>query len=301
MSYFALTQILLATLRSQEIVRIALYLSVISLAINGGINWLLIYGHLGAPEMGVAGAAVGTLVARGVDLIILIAYIIKKERNLNLRLKDYLGFDYVSYKDYLKLTAPMLVVQGLWGLNTALQTVILGHMTTAAIAANSVASTIFIMVKSTAIGASSAASIVIGQTIGKGDISLVKRYAKLMQRLFVVIGIFSGLLLFAIRIPLLGLYDLSPDTKEIANTFLIIFSVVTVTMSYQMPTNIGIIRGGGDTMFVVKMDIISIWLIVIPLSFFMAFVVKASPAVVLILLEGDNHEVFEKINKQLDN
>jgi len=72
--------------RSQEIVRIALYLSVISLAINGGINWLLIYGHLGAPEMGVAGAAVGTLVARGVELIILIAYIIKKERNLNLRL-----------------------------------------------------------------------------------------------------------------------------------------------------------------------------------------------------------------------
>ena len=166
-------------------------------------------------------------------------------------------------------------------------------MATAAIAANSVASTIFIMVKSTAIGASSAASIVIGQTIGKGDISLVKRYAKLMQRLFVVIGIFSGLLLFAIRIPLLGLYDLSPDTKEMANTFLIILSVVTVTMCYQMPTNIGIIRGGGDTMFVVKMDIISIWLIVIPLSFFMAFVVKASPAVVLCCLNAD--QIFKCI------
>ena len=64
--FFAVTQILLATLRSVEIVRIALYLSFISLATNGGINWLLIYGNLGAPEMGVAGAAVGTLVARGV-------------------------------------------------------------------------------------------------------------------------------------------------------------------------------------------------------------------------------------------
>lgn len=58
-------------------------------------------------------------------------------------------------------------------------------------------------------------------------------------------------------------------------------------MSYQMPTNTGIIRGGGDTMFVVKMDLISIWLIVLPLSFFMAFVVKASPAVVVCCLNAD--------------
>lgn len=72
-----------------------------------------------------------------------------------------------------------------------------------------------------------------------------------------------------------------------ANTFLIILSVVDVGMSYQMPTNTGIIRGGGDTMFVVKMDLISIWLIVLPLSFFMAFVVKASPAVVVCCLNAD--------------
>ena len=76
-----------------------------------------------------------------------------------------------------------------------------------------------------------------------------------------------------------------------ANTFLIILSVICAFMSYQMPTNNGIIRGGGNAMFVVKMDIISIWLIVIPLSFVMAFVVKASPVVVVCCLNAD--QVFK--------
>ena len=79
-----------------------------------------------------------------------------------------------------------------------------------------------------------------------------------------VIGLVSGLLLFLIRIPVMTLYDLSPEGMEMMNTFLIILSVVCVGMSYQMPTNNGIIRGGGNAMFVVKMDLVSIWMIVIP-------------------------------------
>ena len=277
--FFAVTQILLATLRSVEVVKIAFYLSVMTFFVNCGINYVLIYGHFGAPEMGAAGAAIGTLAARMTELVVLIIYIIKKEKQLHLSIRSYLQHDRVLSGDYFRVTAPMLVVQGLWGVNTALQTVILGHMTAAAIAANSVASTIFMMVKSMAVGAASTASIIIGNTIGTGDIALVKKYSGRLQRIFVVIGLVSGLLLFLIRVPILQLYDLSASTKEMANTFLIILSVVVIGMSYQMPTNNGIIRGGGNAMFVVKMDLISIWGIVIPLSFVMAFVVKASPAV----------------------
>lgn len=285
--FFAVTQILLATLRSVEVVKIAFYLSVMTFFVNCGINYVLIYGHFGAPEMGAAGAAIGTLAARVTELTVLIIYIIKKEKQLHLSVRSYLQHDRVLSGDYFRVTAPMLVVQGLWGVNTALQTVILGHMTAAAIAANSVASTIFMMVKSMAVGAASTASIIIGNTIGTGDIGLVKKYSGKLQRIFVVIGLVSGLLLFLIRVPILQLYDLSAATKEMANTFLIILSVVVIGMSYQMPTNNGIIRGGGNAMFVVKMDLISIWGIVIPLSFIMAFVVKASPAVVVCCLNAD--------------
>lgn len=291
--FFAVTQILLASMRSVESVKIAFRLSVMTLLVNCGINYGLIFGHFGAPCMGAKGAAVGTLVARVLECVVLIWYVIKKDERLRLRLKDYLSTDKVLVWDYIKIVVPILIVQGLWGVNTALQTVILGHMTAAAIAANSAAATLFLVVKSAAVGASSTASVLIGKTIGTGDMGLVKRYAKKLQCLFVLIGVVSGIFLFFIRIPVLGLYDLQPETKEMANAFLVILSVICVGMSYQMPTNNGIIRGGGSAMFVVKMDLISIWMLVIPLSFFLAFVVKASPAVVVCCLNSD--QIFKCI------
>ena len=291
--FFAVTQILLATLRSVETVKIAFKLSVLTLFVNCGINYVLINGHFGAPEMGEKGAAIGTLAARILECIVLLLYISKRERKLNLKWRDYLAWDRILTGDYLKVTIPMLTVQGLWGVNTALQTVILGHMTANAIAANSVASTLFLMVKSMAVGSAAATSVMIGKAVGSGDCDRAVSYARSLQRIFVLIGIVSGTLLFFIRIPVLSLYDLSAETREMANTFLIILSVVCVGMSYQMPTNNGIIRGGGNPMFVVKMDLISIWLIVIPVSLFMAFVVKASPVVVVCCLNAD--QIFKVV------
>lgn len=218
--FFAITQILLATLRCVEIAGIAFALSVMTLVINCTINWILIYGHFGAPGMGAAGAAVGTLTA-------------------------------------------------------------------AAIAANSAASNLFLMVKSAAVGAASAASVTMGKTIGSGDLDLAKLYSRKLQKLFVVMGLTCGVLLFFIRIPVLSLYQLSPETRNMANTFLIILSVVMVGMSYQMPTNGGIIRGSGSIAYSMKVDLISTWVVVIPLSAFVAFVVKASPAVVVCCLNAD--------------
>ena len=233
------------------------------------------------------------------EIIVLIFYIKKKDKKLQIRLSDYFSLDKQLAKDYARITAPMVFTQGLWGVNTALQTAILGHMTATAIAANSAASTLFLLMKSTAVGAASTASIIIGKAIGVGDIEQVKSYAKRLQRLFIVIGVCSGIALFFLRVPFLSLYDLKQETMMMTNTFLIILSVVYVGMSYQMPTNNGIIRGGGNTMFVVKMDLISIWGIVIPLSLFMAFVVKASPAVVVCCLNAD--QIFKCVPAFLES
>ena len=285
--FFAITQILLATLRCVEIAGIAFGLSVMTLVINCTINWILIYGHFGAPRMGAAGAAVGTLTARIAEICVLITYISRKQGWIGIHLKDYLKADWKFGRKYYKVVCPLLVIQGLWGVNTALQTAILGHMTAAAIAANSAASNLFLMVKSAAVGAASAASVTMGKTIGSGDLELAKLYSKKLQKLFIVMGLICGVLLFFIRIPVLSLYQLSPETREMANTFLIILSVVMVGMSYQMPTNGGIIRGSGSIAYSMKVDLISTWVIVIPLSAFMAFVVKASPAVVVCCLNAD--------------
>lgn len=250
--FFAVTQIILAALRSTQTVAIAFFLSAETLIINCGINYVLIYGKFGAPEMGAAGAAVGTVSARIVECVVVLCYAAWRKQGLRLRGKEFLKTEKILCRDYIKVTFPMFLVQSLWGLNTAMQTVILGHMTASAIAANSVASTLFLMVKSMAVGAASAASVIIGKTIGMGDMQLVKQRSRILQKLF-----------------------------------LLILCVVTVGMSYQMPVNNGLIRGGGSTSFVVKVDLISIWMIVMPVSLLAAFVCNVSPAIVVCCLNAD--------------
>ena len=298
--FFAVTQMLLAALRSTEVAKIALNLSVLALVVNCGINYVLIFGRFGAPELGVTGAAIGTLTARILECAVLIGYIVQKEKYLRLKLADFMQRDQTLLKDYLKVLMPLLVFSVLWGINTAMQTVVLGHMNSAAIAANSAASNLYLVVKSAAVGAASAASVMIGKTIGMGDGELGKRYARKLQILFLLLAIAGGILLYFIRIPVLSLYDLSPETMELANQFLIILSVVYVAMAYQMPTNAGIIKGGGSVYFSAKLDTVCICLIVIPLSCYMAFVAGASSAVVVICLNIDQFikcvPVFLKVN-----
>ena len=141
-------------------------------------------------------------------------------------------------------------------------------------------------------GASSAAAILIGKAIGEGkDLSVLKEYTRTLQALFVAIGLVLGAALMIIRVPLLRVYNISDETRALANAYMIIQSVVLVTMSYQMPTNGGIIRGGGDTRFVMILDLISIWGIVLPFSCLAAFVWRLSPIIVIILLNSD--QVFK--------
>ena len=298
--FFAVTQMLLAALRSTEVAKIALKLSVLALVVNCGMNYILIFGRFGAPELGVTGAAIGTLTARILECAVLLGYMIRKEKYLRMKLSDFLQRDWQLLKDYLKIMLPLLMLCALWGINTAMQTVVLGHMNSAAIAANSAASNLYLLVKSAAVGAASAASVLIGKMIGMGDGEQVKRYARKLQMLFVLLGIAGGIFLYFIRIPVLSLYNLSPEARQLANQFLGILSVIYIGMAYQMPTNAGIIKGGGSVSFAAKLDTVCICLIVIPLSCYMAFVAGASPAVVVICLNIDQFlkcvPVFLKVN-----
>lgn len=285
--FFAVTLIMEAALRCAEMVRIALGLSLMTFCVNCGINFVLIYGRFGFPELGIRGAAIGTLTARILECAAVLLYAAGRKRRLTFRPRDLMHEERSLRGDYFRTTTSMMFIQGLWGLNNAVQTMILGHLSDSAIAASSVSSTLFLLLKSMAVGAASAAAVIVGKTIGAGQIDTVKSYAKSLQKIFVAIGLVSGTLLFLLRVPVLRLYDLSEETKQMANTFLILQSIVCVGMSYQMPVNNGIIRGGGSPQFVVKLDLISIWCIVIPVSWLMAFVVKASPTVVFCCLNAD--------------
>ena len=290
--FFAASSILLGTMRVVESVQIALRVSLLSLVLNCSINYVLIYGRFGAPEMGVRGAAIGTLAARIVELFVFAWYVFVRDRRVSMQPSDFLSADREMACDFFRVASPVILTQTLWGLANALQTVILGHMSAVAIAAQSISSNVFLLLKVASVGASSAAAILIGKAIGEGkDLSVLKEYTRTLQILFVAIGLVLGAALMIIRVPLLRVYNISDETRALANAYMIIQSVVLVTMSYQMPTNGGIIRGGGDTRFVMILDLISIWGIVLPLSCLAAFVWKLSPIAVIMLLNSD--QVFK--------
>ena len=290
--FFAASSILLGTMRVVESVQIALRVSLLSLVLNCSINYVLIYGRFGAPEMGVRGAAIGTLAARIVELFVFAWYVFVRDRRVSMQPSDFLSADREMACDFFRVASPVILTQTLWGLANALQTVILGHMSAVAIAAQSISSNVFLLLKVASVGASSAAAILIGKAIGEGkDLSVLKEYTRTLQALFVAIGLVLGAALMIIRVPLLRVYNISDETRALANAYMIIQSVVLVTMSYQMPTNGGIIRGGGDTRFVMILDLISIWGIVLPFSCLAAFVWRLSPIIVIILLNSD--QVFK--------
>ena len=143
---FALTNLLLSVLRCVETVRIGFWVSVSTLLVNGGLNYLLIEGRLGFPRMGVTGAAIATLSARVVELCVVLVYLLCIDKKLSWRVRDFFAMDGLLVKDYLKLVRSFLITSMLFGGAVMLQTVILGHMDNGsgvAIAANSIASTLY--------------------------------------------------------------------------------------------------------------------------------------------------------------
>lgn len=285
--FFALTALMLGTMRMVESVRIALRVSIISLCLNVAVNYLLIFGRLGAPEMGVRGAAVGTLAARAAECVIVAVHMFRREKTLDIHLRDYRRIDRAMLRDVLRVGTPVLITSALWGVSNALQTVILGHMSDSTISAQSISSTVFLLLKVTSVGAASAASVMIGRTVGTGDIGKVREYSRTLQAMFLCIGAVLALMMLSLRRPLLRVYRVSDETRALADAYMVIQSVVLFTMSYQMPVNTGIIRGGGDTRFVLWLDLISIWGVVMPLSLLGAFVWHWPPVAVIICLNAD--------------
>lgn len=285
--FFAMTAVLLSSMRVVESVKIALRVSVVSLVVNICINYLLIFGHFGFPEMGSRGAAIGTLIARIVEFAIVSSFVLRDQK-LGLRLTHLKAFDGSLFIDFLRVALPILGASLLWGVANALQTVILGHMNDNAIGAQSISNTVFLLLKVTAVGASSAASVLIGKTIGEDDMPRLKQYVHTLQMIFVGIGVLLAALMLLIRVPLLSVYEakIAQETYDLAGTYMLIQAVVLFTMSYQMPTNTGIIRGGGDARYVLILDLISVFTF-ITLSMLGAFVWHWSAVAVIIMLNID--------------
>lgn len=285
--FFGMTNTLLAGLRSVETVRIGFFVSGSTLIINVCLNSILIYGNLGAPRMGSQGAAIATLTSRLVEFGIICFYLKVVDRKIRFQFRSLLHLDRTVLRKFVRVGAPAICGDSMWGIAQGAQTAIIGRMGASAIAASSIATTVLQILTVIIHGSANATGVVTGKWIGAGKIEELKGYVKRLQFVFLGLGLVTGLVLYLVKDFILGFYAITPETKTMAEHFILILCVTTVGTGYQLNVLTGFVRGGGDTSFVLINDSIFMWLIVLPASALAAFVFHASPEIVFLCLKSD--------------
>lgn len=285
---YTVSTILLAILQSVETVKIGFFVSLSSFALNIILNYMLIYGKFGAPMLGIRGAAIATLISRAVELIVTVFYIFFVDKKLRLKLGDFFKIEASMAKDYFKTGSPLMLSNVSWGLAMSIQGAIIGRLVESAIAANSIATTLFQVATVICYASSNSARVLIGKTVGENtSMDIIKRRAKNLQLIFLAIGIASSLILLFTKNIIIGFYNVTPEALDITSQFIWVLCVTIIGTSYEAPSLCGIVSGGGETSFVLKNDLIFMWLIVLPLSALSAFVFKFPVVVTFACLKAD--------------
>jgi len=283
----AVTQVYLNIVRSIERVVVATVVFSISLTVNVFLNWILIFGKLGYPALGIQGAAIATLIARTVEVLLVVGYALFKNEVVRIRFRDLYRFDKVLLKDFAQFSAPVVVNELMWGLGMAAYAAIIGRLGSAAVAANSVAQVARQLAMVVVFGIANATAIYLGKTIGEKKEQLAKAYAKRFIWLSLVFGI-AGALIILVSIPLVTAnLALGAQAKHYLRIMFSIMSAYSIGQALNSTVIVGIFRAGGDTKIGLLMDVGSMWCGSIVLGLLAAFVFKAPVPIVYLCLMSD--------------
>ena len=282
-----ITQTYLYIMRSVERVVVATVVYLLSLLCNIILNSIFIFGLLGLPAMGVEGAALGTLCARVLEVVLVIGYSRFFNKDIKLRLKYVLHMDRALFRDFMKYALPVVANELMWGLGTAANTAILGHMGSSAVAANSVAQVARQLATVVSFGLSSAAAIYLGKTIGEKRMEHAKAYAKRFVILSIIMGVLGGLIILAAAPVTASALALSGTAKQYLRFMFFVMSYFVVGQAFNTTMVVGIFRSGGDTRFGLILDVSTMWCCSILLGFLAAFVFRLSVPVVYVILMSD--------------
>lgn len=264
---FALSDTFISMLRCVEIVKITFVISIVSFFTNLGGNYVLIFGKLGLPAMGVQGAALATVIARAIELIIVMVFFFKVQKKITVKPKDLFFAERVMWRDFFKYGVPVLVGDVQWGLVGVVKAVVIGRLSLEMMAAVSITDVVMQLGLIFANGLAAGACVIIGKTVGAGDFKKTREYSTSIELIFGAVGIVMGLGIFFLRAFPVSLYtEISEATRVLAMQLLGIGAFTLIGTSYHMACFTGINRGAGDSRFVFKVDMICGWLIVIPLT-----------------------------------
>lgn len=259
----------------------------LSVVVNIGLNAILIFGLLGMPKLGIVGAALATVLARIFETVFVIL-VLQKYKCPRTRLKYlFLTNEKMLHSAYWKYTMPLLVNQLGWGGGITMYSVIMGHLGSDATAANSIASIVRSMIASLCWGIAAGVSIIIGGTLGRNQLEEAKRLGSKYVRLSIVIGVGSGIVILMLIPLVVHVVTLSNQAVYYLKAMLCMAAYYIIGNSLNSTIISGIFPAGGDTRFGMICDLITLWIVIVPMGMLAAFVFHAPVLVVAFILTLD--------------
>lgn len=286
---FGLSGTMICMIRSVELVKISVIVNLLSFVTNVFLNWVLIFGNLGAPAMGIRGAAIATLIARILEFTVTFTYVFLIDKRLCFKPKDLFLFDKIFAIDLLKHGSPVFINEFIWSLGTTIQAAILGHINYSAgdpVAANSIASMTQQLSTVIIFGIANAAAVIIGKSVGSTNTVRALEEAKTLKLMAYIVGAAACVMILIIKGTIVEFYTVPPQTKLLADQLMIAVAFITFFVSISSITIVGILRGGGDTRFCLITEMVTLWAVALPLAL-LGMLLKLPVVAVLLLMKID--------------
>ena len=265
--FFAVTLSYALVLRSTGNVKAPTAVSVGALSLSTFLSYSLIFGKFGLPELGIQGAAVAAVIARALECVVLITVTYALKMPVAASLRELTDFDRAFVGRVIRPMMPVMLNELLWALGITTYNIIYGRMGTSSFAAMSIVGTIEQVGFVIFIAIANATSVLVGNRIGADKTEEAFLYAGRSLGLGVVGGIIIGILLQAVKAPVLSLYNVSPEVIENASRVVNIITLFLWVRVNNMTIVVGILRAGGDTRFSLFLDGIIIWIVGVPMAY----------------------------------
>lgn len=274
----AVTNCYVAVLRSMNYVKLPVIITSISILVNVVFNYGLIFGELGMPKLGVAGAAIATLLARIVEVssLLIIVYLHKAGDG---GVGDFVHTKYVKAMEngvaflhrsfvnkYLGTASPVIANEFMWGLGVTMYSLVYGRMGDSAMAAITITGTVEQVALVFFFGICNAAAVILGNEMGADKLEDAEKHAKYYMVLLLGLSVIGAVVTLIIKEPVIGIFDMSPAVNQYIRFCIIVFALYTPVRMLNCLIIVAILRSGGDTKAALFLDVSSVWLIGIPMA-----------------------------------
>lgn len=283
---WGILEVYLSILRSIEQVKISMALNILAFVLNILLNAVFIFGLFGAPKMGVAGVALATMLSRVAELIGCFV-VSAKQKEIKLNFLYMLKKNKLLLQDFIRLSLPALGNDIVWGLAFSMYSVIMGHMGSDVVAANSLVTVVRNFGTTFCFGIASGGTILLGNIIGRNELEEAKVCASQIMKLTILSGAVGGLVVLIVSPLILEFASLTEAAHGYLKSMLLINCYYIMGIAVNTTLIAGVFRAGGDSRFGFICDTIDMWGYAVPLGFLAAFVFKLPVMAVYFLLCTD--------------